>query len=95
MIFARYAREMKPWVNRVQDIIDAKNTIFRAASFSTSYRGEVHKEGTGGIPLMGSVVDEVLPVGTPLNQLARKLVTPGVQARHEIVTWVEESLLPQ
>lgn len=92
MIFARYAREMKPWVNRVQEIIDQKETVFRAASFSSVYRGQVHAGQAGGLPSMASIVDEVLPVGSPLNALAQKLVMPGALSRHEITTWVEEAL---
>lgn len=95
LIFARYAREMKPWVNRVQELIDPRDTVFRAASFSSTYRGKVHAGPGTGLPDKLMVVDEVLPPGTPLNALARKLVMPDTLLRHEIVTWVENSLNQQ
>jgi exonuclease SbcD len=95
MIFARYAREQKPWVNRVHELIDPKETVFRAAAFGSAYRGPVaglSEEET--LPSLPQIADEVVPPGTPVNQLARKLVLPDMNIRHEIVTWVENILNP-
>ena len=94
LIFARYAREQRAFVNRVNEMIDPKDTVFRAAAFSSSYRGPVHSGEEGALPLLSNVVDEVIPPGTPMNALARRLVLPDVQHRHEIVSWVESTLNP-
>ncbi len=95
LIFARYSRDLKSWVNRVQMMIDPKDTVFRAAVFSNNYRGPVHGAVEGRLPTLAEIVDEVVPVGTPLNELARSLVVPNAQIRHEIVTWTENRLNSQ
>lgn len=94
LIFARYAREQRSFINRVNELIDPKDTVFRAAAFSSNYRGPVHAGKEDILPALPNVVDEVIPQGTPLNALARKLVLPGAQFRHEIVSWVESTLHP-
>ena len=95
MIFARYAREQKPWVNRVHELIDPKETVFRAAAFGSAYRGPVAGlSEEESLPSLQQIADEVVPPGTPVNPLARKLVLPDMNTRHEIVTWVENILNP-
>ncbi len=95
MIFARYAREQKVWVNRVHELIDPRDTVFRAASFGSAYRGPVSGLGEEeSLPSLQQIADEVVPPGTPVNTIARKLVLPDMNIRHEIVTWVENILNP-
>jgi hypothetical protein len=92
LIFARFSREQRAFVHRVQDIIDPKDTVFRAASFSSNYKGPVQAGEPGGIPIMMNVVDEVLPVGSPCNEVARKLMMPDAQWRHIVTMWVQDAL---
>lgn len=94
MIFARYSREQKIWVNRVFDVIDPRDTVFRAAAYSGNYRGPV-SSGAGMLPSLPEIVDEVVPVGTPINELARKLVMTDVQIRFEISKWIDSQLIPE
>lgn len=94
LIFARYAREQRVFVNRVNELIDPKDTVFRAASFSSTYKGPVGAATESVLPTLSGIVDEVVAPGTPISELARKLVLKDVQTRHEIVTWVENTLNP-
>ncbi|TXH09839.1 MAG: DNA repair exonuclease [Hyphomicrobiaceae bacterium] len=94
LIFARYAREQRVFVNRVNELIDPKDTVFRAASFSSTYRGIVGAAEISTLPTLSGIVDEVVAPGSPISELARKLVLKDVQTRHEIVTWVENVLSP-
>lgn len=92
LIFARYAREHKSFVNRVNEIIDPRDTVFRAAPFQNAFRGQVHAGAAGTMPSLQDVVDEVVPPGSPVNELSRKLVFREAMIRHEITSWVEKTL---
>ena len=92
LIFCRYEKSQKVFVNRVREIIDPRDTVFRAASYSASYQGEVTRGEMGARPRLLDVVDEVVPPGSPINLLSRSLIAPDCRQRPEIVTWVENQL---
>lgn len=94
LIFARHDKTQKGFVQRVNELIDPSQTVFRAAAFSNSYRSLVSPGINGARPELAAVVDEVLPSGNPVNALAHQLIMPDAQHRHVITTWVENMLSP-
>lgn len=95
LIFASFDNSQKAFVNRVLDIIDPRDTVFRAAVHRSGYKSGVAAGIQGAMPELRSVVDEVVPPGSPVNLLAHKLIQRDAKHRAEITMWVEGLLSPQ
>lgn len=103
LIFMNYHYDMQEVVHRINQLIDRTTTVFkprclRGYNRSLVYVGAEYEEGTDATgrkavkPDILDVVDDVVPPGTPLNQLSRLLADPEANAREIITRWVEDRL---